>query len=1608
MNLKSTLRAITLELRHELEGKHDAQNCWHPGDLERRLAAIGIRRDRSAVSVDELSHLSAYDQNARRIVDAFIQSRAEAGVERDEAVAQFVRESAYTWANRLLALRCMEARGIIEEVVLQKSAYTGRSLVHSRFLRKHSDAATAEDDGLFAVLFAEFALRAAELPALFDPHVAAVALRPSVAALKRCVALLSGTETVHRQEAATDEVFSAPDAFGWAYQYWNTEEKARVFETVRTKKGTKIAGVDIISATQLYTEPYMVKFLVQNSLGALWMSLHPESKLFERWEYYVQNADRAPVNVPPGSRPVREFTFLDPALGSGHFHLEAFDLLFAMYAEEDPARTPREIAASILNRNLFGIDLDERAVQIAEAALWMKAKDVAPELEAADLTTFAEHLVATNIRLPRGRDHLEAFLREHPEDARLRSALEVVFHGLEHADELGSLLQIEEPVDRELRRLKAEADATDTAPSVNLDLFRATTVQTALPLGVESYNGWKDGALDRLKAHFAQEAETADPARAFFGASARKGLALFNLLARRYDVVAANPPYLGFRKMGGPGHSILKQRYPNSCYDLYAVFIERNLQLARTGGFVAMVTMHSYMYVPSLTELRRALVVDHELEILAHIGADAFEELGDHAPAVLTVLQRGLARRRDLRNITVIPHSTADDKPWILRERRNLKRIPQEQFSAIKGYPFAYNLSPSLLSLFTKFAPLGDVIKYRNGMFTTNNPRFLRFHWEVPISQSRWRPYYKVPLSARWYVPTDYVIDWNNKGDRLKTYSLSKHSTYTFNIVNERHFFSQGVVLKATGSMGPCAKILEPGQICDIESTGIFGMEEEASALVFFHNSRLALYLLHELNPTPHFYISDLERLPSINIDECAKRRLEFLLTLVITEMKALWGDVVTASNFSIAAPRGSSIHSQFTAAELIRLAAGVRLAFCDAAAEQIIREASAITAEDIIHIEAVTDKPEATFPVIRNLAAALTCSGAEFTNLQKLSEFGVEFVEIDLEPHDLENLRTQVRDFYSAKASQTEAAEVLADAEDEVDLEGTTVQLPCETALLEISRAVRRNPLTVAALISDDLAKNRLQVPKMEIAFCEDRFSTLVLRMLGHAWPKQTEAGELLPDWVDRDGVVPITTGSADSALAVRMLDRLGEEYPGGDPMAVRAEFEKIVGIRLEAWLAGSFFARHISKFKKRPIAWQLQSQPAAQSGRRRATTTRGPVFACLIYYQRVDADLLPKLRSHYLGGLRAASETELRTLERLPQSTPDQATRKAELESLLDELERFDARVRVVAEAGFGPEVLRPRLQQLAVADAMLAMKARWLARFCDALEAGPLPEWQAAAAALGHHENFPRWIAEATAHLPRLCANVGAEPPKAEMLLEDPTPATLAAMICNETAAMRRGGLAFVCAEWGREFNTYVIDPLRSRIAAVNEILEQLTAELDALENPLTARLGGIAQEQARLRTELKALRREIKEKTEQAGALSSRICGWNSPVLETWEPWLATSPLFDEISSLDGRRAPPVTIRDFIRQESAYAPDLNDGVRVNIAPLQRAGLLAADVLGPQDVEKAIADRAEWRADERRWCREGKLPRPGWWPEDSAEAVPSATRLTEGRLPATSGRT
>lgn len=1281
---KKVLKAVSLELRHLLEGSYDAAGQWHPGDLEQRLAAIGVRRDRESVKADELPHLSLADQKARQVVDAYLQLRAEAGVAREEAVAEFVRETAYTWANRLLALRCMEARELIDEVVLQKPAYGGRSLEHHRLAQRHPELCADEDDGLLAVLDKVFAEQARHMPMLFDHEAPGVTLKPSAAAIKRCMALLSDSQKVGDQDVATSDVFKAHDAFGWAYQYWNTEEKDRVFTKVRTQKGAKIEGADIISATQLYTEPYMVKFLVQNSLGATWMGMHPDSKLCESWEYYVRDADRSPVE----KKSVAEITFLDPACGSGHFLLEAFDLLYDMYQEEGELTKPEEICEAILTQNLFGIDIDPRAVQIAEVALWMKAAE-----RAFDYRGVATNLVAATGSHLKG-EAWEQFLAGFEREPSVARVLRKFAQSMEHIDEIGSLARPVEDL-REIirqehvtweRQVRERKEANYLFPEI-----RAAALSGQLPFHEIDDEEFGDRLFYRVRAGIDGFTERARAAGEFedqmLGSETRAGFRLVDLLSRHYDVVGANPPYMGSRNQGDSLRGHLETHFQAGKGDIYAAFIMRCDELVHPSGRIAIVAQQSWMFVGAFSKLRcgtvstDGIVQSRTLETLTHLGRYAFSEIGNAAVAPLMFVMNRHSPQASHRlwACRLTTPRPSDEQDRLLRQSvkgdssQMVYRPFQRRFVGIPSKPVCYWLSDRLLDLFDSGKPLGMEADCIVACKTSKNARFVRCWWETPNLGSRWKMYEKDAVGFRFGCCPLFAIDWSPGARRF----YREH--YSAQLPNEDYLFRQCVVTSKISGPQSTARILCGTALADMAVNQVFLKHpgSKLHSLCALLNSTLAVFYLRLLNPTLNSQPFDLARLPLAHL-----------------------------------------LDDEHVESELASL--------CETG-ERAVEEMLAGSPNRLVFTETLTQG------TISSVASGFVCATkravAEILTLRQRVDELVEHA-LRLTDEDVALIHREIT--------------VTDETDDEQQSDESAAEV--DEPLLSIDTAVA------------EIAESR------------------VLQLLGHRWPKQMKAGEPVPDWADRDGIIPLTPLANESTLFDRVQQRLrANEVDASD-------FAEVIGKSLDAWLATEFFKHHTKQFKKRPIAWQLQSG--------KFTARTSPAFACLVYYHKLDADTLPKLRSQYVGPLRQRLETELRGIEStaVAARSDRQEKRRAELEDQIEELRQFDGALANVITEGFASKQLTE----------------------------------------IAKNEPLDRWC-------------------------------------------------------------------------------------------------------------------------------------------------------------SFDGQRESPDRHAIFLQQESAYFPDINDGVRVNIAPLQKAGLLAADVIAKKDLDKAIADRAEWRADERRWCREGKLPQPGWWPEE-----------------------
>jgi hypothetical protein len=1428
---------------------------------------------------------------------------------------------------------------------------------------------------------------------------------------------------------------------GWAYQFWHTDTKERVFAALRTKgaKVSKIEGADIIPATQLYTEPYMVRFLVQNSLGATWAAMYPDTRLAEGWDYFVREADRAPLSP----RPAATLTVLDPACGSGHFLLAAQADLWGMYEEEGSfANDPLGRARAILERNLYGLDIDERAVQIAEAALWMAAAEkvaehgVALDERDADgrlpLSSVEMNLVATNIRLPGEGEQLEAFVKKHPDAAPLRKALAEVFRGLAHVDELGSLVKIEGPVEDVLEKLKKEHERTKAYGGTQTDYTRPTAAQGALPLGIESYEAWRDRTLRRLEAHFAAEAVDDDLARRFFGQAAGKAMHVFDLLSRRYDVVVANPPYMGSKNMGEVVRPYVETHYEPGKRDLYAAFMLRCLELCKTGGAVAMVTQHSWMFLSSYADLRSRVVavegepgeaaklvekgVLHEQHVafLAHLGRYAFSEIGNAVVApVLFILRNAppgdLARvwacrlnipREAQLQASLLQASTRDAKqPYVFQpSQAQILQIPQR--------PVAYWLREHFYQILAG-PKLSDVARVAQGMATAEDGRFVRFVWETPraawapqrLQDGRWVSFEKGGGYARWFGHQWWMVDWQHDGARIS-------GTPGPRVQNTSFFFQPGwnYSRMAQGSMG--ARFLDqPGAFSDL-SPGIFTKEESAVSLC---NSRVFSYFVRTSCPSLKFEVDSVLRGPlpgktnrgSLSPSSLVhvKRRI---VSLDLTE-RAFHPHAGSSPAFRIWT-RDILLYGFAESAVLLSLEG------------QFERDAFAaydLNAADTATIIADVGTPTGWFGLVDGHTDSDTLPWPAGCTAPVLPSARVE-------PPTAASLRAALAAGPGGSSTGDDDDSEASDDDADEGLIGRPI--PTETFLEALAQRFSVHPISLHSLLRAGIETGGWRCPPEEQRLVRDRLTVMILHLLGYQWPQQVSARESLPEWADADGIIPITDGTHESTLLARMRARLTAEFAESTLPEIERDIAELAGQSLEAWIDGGFFRHHLKKdqFRRRPIAWQIQC-PAPNSG----------VFACLVHFHALNADLLPKLRTQYIGPQRTRAETELRGLEALPKDrlTDIQQARVATLEEQLAALRKLNEDLGKVIEHGFYTDELVTHAIDDAAESHLVQLLDALAHRLGATLPAGPLEPLAAA---------YLRAVEEAAARARKDITGT-LLPTGGDPLVGEPQVVSFEGFradlrrdleslgrglpgVFQELLSLERDRAKSIEAQAEKlaEFDptavrfVELLDPTRTRPSFPLEQAEKLVSgdpsALGTAEHVLGAHKAALqAVVHTYLHTRLKAIiaqrcaaaftnipRRSFSVKKQRdvdvrEGELLAVARAWLSAA---WDHVLALASGFachDEHAAPGPDRPAPRDLPAFIRQEQAYVPDLNDGVRVNIAPLQMTGLprqltglLAAEVLPPKDPEKALKDRARWRSDERRWCRSGRLPNPGWWPE------------------------
>ncbi|MZP29240.1 BREX-1 system adenine-specific DNA-methyltransferase PglX [Heliobacterium undosum] len=663
-----------------------------------------------------------------------------------------------------------------------------------------------------------------------------------------------------------EEDFRHVEVLGWLHQFYWAEKKDEVFTRPAAHK---IAEADIPAATQLFTPHWIVRFMVENSLGRLCAQWERQGRWTSRWRYYLpgegeagQPLDRTkqPGARIPGARMLESRTpesirLLDPACGSGHILVYAFDLLADLY--ESRGIPPEDYVPIILEKNLAGLDVDERAARLAAFALLMKARERTPlvfqqpprvrvfplqETKGMDVRAIARRLAGTDAA-GEGEGVGES-VEGKPCEGKPGQ-------GERGPEELASLLSLFAEASHFGSLLRPE--------KVDFDYWE----QRLDVIERERQDGWGDEKTVKGDAPPPGDAPPGDADLL----RVRQALRQARMLTETYDVVITNPPYMGIRNMNSELRRFVRDHYPRTKGDLFAAFMERMESLVAEGGYHVTVTMQSWMFLTTYEEYRRHLLREYGIVAMVHM---ANMVMGIAFGTVATVLRKG-----DPKAAGTFVHVAPDDlegeapRSFPPTGKQYLHR-GGEAFLAIAGSPIAYWVPEAVRAVFAKNPPLRRLAEPKQGLATADNDRFLRLWHEVNVadigfdlpgpeaalaSGRRWIPYNKGGRYRKWYGNQEYVIDWAGDGEAVRRHAPSV-------IRNRDWYFREGITWSFVSSSKFGVRYTPPGFIFDVGGSSLFPKDHDRLFLLAFLCSKLSFYLMRVLNPTLNFQVGNIAALP--------------------------------------------------------------------------------------------------------------------------------------------------------------------------------------------------------------------------------------------------------------------------------------------------------------------------------------------------------------------------------------------------------------------------------------------------------------------------------------------------------------------------------------------------------------------------------------------------------------------------------------------------------------------------------------------------------------------------------------------------------------------------
>jgi hypothetical protein len=769
-----------------------------------------------------------------KAVDALEKAVSAAGGG-DKGRAIVADRVAYTWFNRIIALRFMDANGYtgIRVVSPQAGVDGGQPEILAEAKRGNIDAAVVgtrtrelatgllngtrrSDDPqgeAYALLLADHCRHwNRAMPFMFERE-------GDFTELLIPANLLADDSVLNRTvKVLTVDVCQDVEVIGWLYQFYIEERHDEVLAGF--KKNKRAGAAEIPAATQLFTPHWIVRYLVENSLGRLWMLNRPSSLLVYRMEYYITPVDEE-TNFLKISSP-EELKVIDPACGSGHMLTYAFDLLYAIYEEEGYA--PSEIPGLILANNLYGVEIDPRAGSLAAFALTMKArahqraffnKQVEPNVCVLESIHFAPQELDFLLTATGDRDEEVAFWNQ-----------------FEHADTFGSLIQADPGLTARFGRYVAEFN--------------------------------DDGNL--LKTNVIERAE--------------RVVMQAKYLSGQYSVVVANPPYMGSGNMSSEVTSWIREVYSEEKQDLYACFIVRSDDLVPSGGFIALVTGDTWMTIKSFEKLRRRVLGENAFLSLVHMRDASYHADTFGANTSFVLVKDG--RPDSVGTFVYLDAANSETKAQHLRDAvrhpdsARVFLVQSSQFEEVPSAPLAFRISTAMRRAFHTGQPLLQVAEPRQGMATADNGRFLRLWFEVSrnrfgcgltrseaaFSSFKWFPYNKGGEYRKWYGNQSWVVNWQNDGSEL----LGERPKSV--IRSPQMYFLPSVSWSKVGIGIPAFRYFPKGFLFDVAGTSIFAGQERLYQLAAICNSNVIREILAAISPTLNVEVGTISQLPIVDVSD--------------------------------------------------------------------------------------------------------------------------------------------------------------------------------------------------------------------------------------------------------------------------------------------------------------------------------------------------------------------------------------------------------------------------------------------------------------------------------------------------------------------------------------------------------------------------------------------------------------------------------------------------------------------------------------------------------------------------------------------------------------------